>query len=213
MKRLDYTIINKETGEIFDLKDFIKKDNSFRITKQMVDFMLEQANSSEEIDTELLAKWVKITKLINGYGQIKLSGCQRNVDIEKKMIKEGMLYVYVAKIMYATHPFSCAIMLNRQTKVRSWKELWDLIDCKSRPTQIKIKKFLTENSLVRELVVYEGSRKKSKNFYLNPFLLRTSGYASQVAINCFKDCAKEGINLNSYAYRFLQCVGILDFHK
>lgn len=207
-----YILVNNETGEIVDINNLTIKSKE-KITKQIVDAMLKKANNLEEIDIKLLAKWIKMTKQINDYGQIKMMGVQRDVELEKMMIKEGILYVYVAKILYSTHPFSCAIMKNRQTKISTWTELWELIECNSRTMQQKVKKFLIDNSLVREMVVYKGGNKKSKEFYLNPFLLRTSGYSSQIAINCFKDCAKESINVNSYVYRFLQCVGILDDYK
>lgn len=210
MRNDKYTLINNETGEVVELNNFIKEKKKAKITKQLVDAMLKQANNLDDIDVDLLARWVRITQQINNYGQVKLLGAQRNIELEKEMINDATILCYVYRILYSTHPFSCAIMKNHKTKVSTWAELWELIDCKNKKTQSKIKKFLTEKSLVRELVVYEGANKKSKQFYLNPFLLRNSGYASQIAINCFKDYAKESINMNSYIYRFLQCVGILD---
>ncbi len=210
MKSIKFTIINEETGEIVELKDIISCQNNVKITKRMVDIMLSQSKNLEDIDKEMLYSWCKVTKQINNYGQVKLLGIQRQIELEKKMLEEGIIYVYVAKILYSAHPFSCAIMKNRKTKISSWTELWELINCKSRETQRKVKLFLINNNLVREVIINEGSSIKYRHFYLNPFLLRTSSYASQIAINCFQDCAKDGINMSTYAYRFLQCVGVID---
>lgn len=205
----NFLLIDEETGEIVKIKELLKDKGESKISKHLIDAMIKQCGSIKEVDVELLYLWVKITKQVNLYGQIRLHGSQRDVDLEKEMIKDATILCYVYRILYSTHPFNSAIMLSEREKVSSWNQLWELIDCKRKSTRAKVKKFLTENALVREIVVYEGNKKKSRQFYLNPFLLRTSGYASQVAINCFKDCANL-VQLDKYALLFLQCVGIID---
>ena len=186
------------------------KSSNFKINKKVVDNMLKTCKNNSEIDKDILATWLKITKELNDYGQFKIQGEFRNSDLEKVMLIDIILIGYVYRILNKTHPFSYAVMVNRKRKVSSWRELWEVIGCRARETQIKIKKFLVDNSIIREVVISDGDRYKKKQFYVNPFLLRKSAYASQVAINCFSDCAKEGINLSRYAFILLRCIGVID---
>lgn len=210
--KIPWTLINDETGEIINAGSLNKKEKRNIITKSIVDYMLNNSKKLEDIDIELLYKWLKITKEINEFGQIKIIGSQREEALEKKLIEDATILLYTYRILYNTHPFNCSVMLNQRTKIKSWGELWNLIGCTKRSSQQKVKKFLIENNLLREIVI-TCKNKKMKQFYLNPFLLRRSQYSSQVALNVFQDCAKEGVNINFYAYLFLQCTGIFEIEK
>lgn len=207
--KIQWVLVNEETGEIINTGSLDKNNRKNIITKSIVDYMLNNSKKLEDIDIELLYRWLKITKEINEYGQIKIIGSQRNETLERKLIEDATILLYTYRILYNTHPFNCSVMLNQKTKIKSWGELWTLIGCTKRSSQQKVKKFLIDNNLIRETVVI-CKNKKMKQFYLNPFLLRRSQYSSQVALNVFQDCAMQYKNINFYSHIFLQCVGIIE---
>lgn len=206
-----YELINSETGELVDIKNMLKNKSKSKVNKTIIDAMLEQADTIGDIDKDLLYMWLKITKEVNAYGQFKLIGEYRNGEFEKRALEDIVIFGYINRILMLSHPFTCALMKNHQTKIETWTEMWEMIDCKNKVTQRKVKKFITDYNIVREVIIKEADRTvKFKNLYFNPFLLRKASFISQIAINCFRDCAKESQNISSYVYRFLQCIGVLD---
>lgn len=206
-----YELINFETGELVDIKNMLKNKGKSKVNRTIIDAMLEQADTIGDIDKDLLYMWLKITKEVNAYGQFKLIGEYRNGEFEKRALEDIVIFGYINRILMLAHPFTCALMKNHQTKIETWTEMWEMIDCKNKVTQRKVKKFITDYNIVREVIIKEADRTvKFKNLYFNPFLLRKASFISQIAINCFRDCAKESKNISSYVYRFLQCIGVLD---
>ena len=206
-----YDLINSETGEIVDIKSMLKTKGKSKVNKTIIDAMLEQADNIGDIDKDLLYVWLKVTKEVNAYGQFKLIGEYRNSEFERRALDDIIVFGYINRILMLAHPFTCALMKNRQTKIETWTEMWEAIDCKNKLTQRKVKKFIADHNIVREGIGREADKTvKFKNLYFNPFLLRKASYISQISINCFKDCAKESQNISSYVYRFLQCIGVLD---
>lgn len=125
------------------------------------------------------------------------------------MIEDITITGYTMRIIDKAHPFSAMLKSNNKTFIGTWKELWDDIDCNSRQTQIKLKKFLTDNSIVREFKVHGKDGKLMNRLILNPFLFRGASYSSQIAVVVFQDFIKEAINMNTYPIRWLQSIGYI----
>lgn len=207
-------IINEETGEViqeFDIGENIEKNKSdYKLCKKVVDSMLEKATKLEEIDDDMLYTWCKITKQINDRGQIKLLGGYRDGNMEKKLIEDITVTGYTMRIIDLAHNFSCILMKNHKTSVKNWSELFELISCKNRITQQKVKKFCVSNNIIREIRVMGKDGIFVNKLILNPFLFRKASYSSQLAIMCYKDFIIEDINMSSYPLRWLQVMGYID---
>lgn len=204
-------IIDEETGEII-MEGRIDKGNIYNktINKAIVDKMLKNTqNSNQEIDIDLLYSWCKFIGDINNYGQIRILGAWHDEKVWKEMLQDIVVTGYTMRIIDATHNFSGIIMKNRQTPITTWGELWEIIQCSKRTTQQKIKKFLENNSLVREMKIISKSRTLEKRLILNPFLIRQAQHASQLSVICFNDFIKENININSYPLKWLQSLGYI----
>lgn len=83
MYRYREQVVNEETGEIVFSKP-ITLNKQIKIKKIMVDNMLKKAKTIEDLDSEMLYEWCRITKHINEYGQIQLLGLFRDKATEKK---------------------------------------------------------------------------------------------------------------------------------
>lgn len=207
-------IINEETGEViqeFAIGENVEKNKAdYKLCKKVVDSMLEKATKLEEIDEDMLYTWCKITKQINDRGQIKLLGGYRDGSMEKKLIEDITVTGYTMRIIDLAHNFSCILMKNHKTSVKNWSELFELISCKNRVTQQKVKKFCVSNSIIREIKVVGKDGVFANKLILNPFLFRKASYSSQLAIMCYKDFIIEDINMSSYPLRWLQAMGYID---
>ncbi len=207
-------IIDEDTGEII-MEGRIDKHcvYSKKINKIIVDKMIEDAQNNKGIDINMLYAWCKSTGDINDYGQIKLLGAWHDNNIWKEMLQDIVITGYTMRIIDITHNFSGIVMKNRQTPVKTWNELWESIQCSKRTTQQKIKKFLENNNLIREMRIYNKNKLLEKRLILNPFLIRQAQHASQLAIICFNDFIKENVNINSYPVKWLIALGYINSYK
>lgn len=204
-------IIDEETGEIV-MENKIKincQTSDKKVNKLIIDKMIEDAQNDKEIDIKLLYAWCKSTGDINDYGQIKLLGAWHDDKIWKEMLQDIIITGYTMRIIDTTHNFSGIIMKNRQTPVKTWKELWEVIQCSKKATQQRIKKFLDNNNIVREMRVYNKNKVLEKRLILNPFLIRQAHHASQLSIICFNDFIKTNVNINLYPVKWLQSLGYI----
>ena len=208
MSKYKQQIINDETGEIISESDIYSASDK-KLRKFIVDKMLEDAKCLEEIDSDMLYAWCKITKEINGYGQIKILGPYRDKETEKSMIEDITITGYTMRIIDKAHPFSGMIMKNRETFVSTWTDLWEEIGCTNKRTISKIKKFLTKNDIIREFKVGGDDGKLMKRLVVNPFLFRNAQHSSQISIIIFQDYIKESINMSCYPIRWLQRLGYI----
>ncbi|MGL5962147.1 MAG: hypothetical protein ACRCZ0_09395 [Cetobacterium sp.] len=207
MSEKSMRFVNMDTGEIIvELKDM---HSSKVIKKHIVDDMLNRAENVEDLDSAMLYAWCKITKEINGYGQIKLCGPFRDKATEKRMLEDITITGYAMRVFDKAHPFSGMLKSNHKSFISTWKELYDEIDCKKRGNQIKLKTFLIESNLVREFKVGGIDGKLVKRMIVNPFLVRGATHSSQVSIMVFQDCISEGSNIGTYPIRWLQSLGYL----
>lgn len=211
MKKINekFTIINEETGEIYDFENTILLKEKPRITKYIIDKMLETANNPNDIDSGLLYLWLKITKQVNEYGQFQVLGAYRDRAFEKEILKDITITGYIMRIIDLAHDFSGILMKNRQTSVKGWTELWECIDCKNSTTQRKIKNTIISMELIREYKCVGKNGLIDKKLILNPFLIRKASYSSQLSIMMYKDKIKAGSNLSIYIIRFLQATGYI----
>lgn len=92
-----------------------------------------------------------------GENQSWYIGLKPDIYIEL-LEKDSLMFTYVLKIGLLTDK-KFVIKINRQTRAKSWKEIYSNIECRSRAIQIRLKKFLTDNNLI---VV------ENKVFKLNP---------------------------------------------
>ncbi|MDY2630075.1 MAG: hypothetical protein SOV85_01790 [Clostridium sp.] len=205
-----FTIVNEHTGEIYSFENDIDKKMKPKLTKYIVDKMLESAESLEDIDIDLLWQWMKMTDLVNRYSQFQVLGAYRSKEFEKMLAEDFTMLGYTTRIILLAHNFSNILMKNRQTSIKNWTELWECINCKDIRTQQKVKKFILKYDIVRELVAYDSNKNvKIKKFVLNPFMFRHAQYTSQLAVATFGDKVAEGINMSTYIVRFLQATGII----
>lgn len=198
-----------ETGEFITEVDMKDTKATKRITKAMIDKMLEEANVENEIDSNMLYGWCKIIGDINGYGQIRLNGAFRDIEFEKKMAEDITITGYTIRIFHAAHPFS-GLLKGENGFLTTWTDLWATIACTGRGNQIKLKRFLQENDLVREFKVGGRDGKLVKRLIVNPFLMRGASHTSQVSMMAFQDCIKEGVNAPIYPIRWLQSLGYIN---
>lgn len=207
-------VVNDETGEVVheDVlgKNIDKSKSEYKLCKKVVDSMLEKASKLDEIDEDMLYSWCKITKQINDKGQIKLLGSYRDGKVEKRLIENITVTGYTMRIIDLAHNFSCILMKNHKTSVKNWTELFELISCKDKTTQQKVKKFCISNSVIREIKVTGKDGVFTNKLILNPFLFRKANYSSQLAVMCYKDFVVEGINMSCYPLRWLQAMGYMD---
>lgn len=75
------------------------------------------------------------------------------------------------RIIDLAHNFSCILMKNHKTSVKNWTELFELISCKDKTTQQKVKKFCISNSVIREIKVTGKDGVFTNKLILNPFYL------------------------------------------
>jgi len=206
--KLIQTITNPETGEVLYEETIILKKDS-KVTKAMVDKMLSEAKSEADIDTNMLYVWCRITKSINSYGQIQTFGNKLNDGVEDLLLEEGVVCAYVLKAIKLAHPFSCILKSNHKRFINTWKELYEAIGCRGRKEQIRVKKFLTDNGLIDMFRINSGGREVVKRLVLNPYLYKGASHSGQIACILWQGYAKEGININIYAYRWLQGMGYI----
>jgi len=203
-----YKVINMETGEVINNKYDVGRTE--KITKYKVDNMLTIAKSVADLDTNMLYRWCRITKAINIYGQIQMLGSKLNNDIEGILIEEGIVCSYVLKAIKLSHPFSYILMKNHKSFINSWKELWEAIGCLgNKRIQKKIKKFLVDNGLINKFKLSLGNEKVVSRIILNPYLYKGSSHSGQIACIVWQGYAKPSINVNQYAYKWLQGMGYI----
>lgn len=207
-------IINEETGEVLDENILTTKNKvnspAMKLTKQIVDNMLKKASNINDFNEDMLYAWCKITKEINDRGQIKLLGGYINKETNTNMLDDITITGYTLRIINKAHNFSCILMKNHQTSISTWGELFEEISCKDRKTQKKVKNFLVDNRIIRDIKLKNMKGVDEKKFILNPFLFRGASYSSQIAIMLFQDFIKEGINMKSYPLRWLQSRGYIN---
>lgn len=202
--------INEETGEVLAEEIIANPEISKSLKKKIVDDMLGNAESIDDIDSNMLYAWCKITKEINHYGQIRLLGSYRDSGTEKKLIEDITLTGYVMRIIDKAHNFSGMLKSNHKTFITTWTKLWEDIGCgTNKRTQSKIKKFLVAHSIVREFKIGGVDGKLVNRLILNPFLFRGASHSSQISVMVFQDFIKESINMNSYPIRLLQSWGYI----
>lgn len=210
-----YTIINEDTGEMFELNDIKDKRGKLKITKIMVDNMLKNAKTLEDIDIELLYVWLKITKILNTYNQVQIFGHYISIEYFKLSYVNVTLFGYTSRLVEYANTYTNILMKNHKTPFRTWKEIYEELGITNKNTQTKFKKFCETYDLVR---IEKTLRTKDNNkfitrFILNPFIIRKCSHIGQIAISRFQDYAKESSNISSYAYRFLQCMGVVDDYE
>lgn len=207
-----YIILNEKTGELINFESLSSKEK-ISITKKMVDDMLKNSKNIEDIDMTLLYSWLKVTKLVNEVGQIKLLGQYISIDYFKLSREDVLLFGYASRLLETMNGYTNILMKNHKTPFRNWKEIYVSLGVTSKTTQTKLKKFCEDFDLVRidKTLRTKQDNKFTTRYIVNPFIIRKSAYISQIALARFQDCAKESININSYVYRFLQCVGVFDW--
>lgn len=203
MAKYKTLVVEEETGRIIKEESICDTQNSV-LRKIIIDNMLNEATKIEDIDKDMLYAWCRITNEVNDRGQVKILGDHMELIKDDKLKEDITIAGYTVRIIGLAHPFSGLLKKNRQTFITTWTELWEEIGCTGRKTQITLKKFLTQNSIIREFNAGKGKR-----FILNPFLARGASYSSQVAISVFEDYIKEGINMNTYPIRLLQSWGLI----
>lgn len=204
------TIVNEETGQL--IEDVVVEASSEKstINKKIVDTMLKDSKCVEDVDAKLLYEWCKITGEINNYGQIRLQGRHLDREFQKMMIEDMATHFYISKIFMTAHPFSGILMKNRQTHIDNWTELWNEVGISDSKIKARVKKFLIDNEALRITKITGRADKADKTvFIINPFLFRDATYSSQVSIFTFGDFAKEGVNVNTYSFKYLQTLGLL----
>lgn len=204
------TIVNEETGQLIEDVVLDTSEKKGTINKKIVDTMLQDAKCIEDIDAKLLYEWCKITGEINNYGQIRLQGRHLDREFQKMMIEDMATHFYISKVFMTAHPFSGILMVNRQAHIKNWTELWEAVEITSSKIKARVKKFLLDNKALRIIKIIGKADNVDKIvFVINPFLFRDAIYSSQVSIFTFGDFAKEGTNINTYSFRYLQALGLL----
>lgn len=198
-----------------NIEQILDKNTKAKITKCMVDDMLQNAETLEDIDMDLLYTWLKITKTVNNYGQIKLLGQYITTEYFNLSKEDVLLFGYTSRLLSCMNSYTNILMKNHKTPFRTWKEIYEHIGVKSKTTQTRLKQFCEKWDLVRidKTLRTKDDKKFTTRFIVNPFLTRKGTYIGQIAIARFQDWAKEGINMNCYVYRFLQCVGVIDNYE
>lgn len=213
--KLKHIIVNDDTGEILseevtNMKNNLSKKN-IKLCKKMVDTMLEKSSKGEPLDKNMLYTWCKITKEFNNYGQVKLLGGFRDTEFEKKLVQDIIMTGYTMRVIVLSHPFSGFLQSDKKIFIETWSQLYNEIGIgNSKATQSKVKKFLVENSIVREFKIGGKNGKLVKRLILNPFLARKGAYTSQITAMVFQDFIQEGVNMSCYPLRWLQAMGYMD---
>lgn len=171
-----------------------------KATKEIIDEMID----SGSVDVRVLYQYLRKTKVINAYGQIKTYNIYKlDDDLENVLINEGVLFAHVYKCIKLAHPFTHILKKNHMTQIKTWGELWDSISCSNIRTQQKVKKFLEENKLIKCVPIKKDNGTTQNLFVLNPYLYKNSSHAGQFACIVWQECAKPNININFYAYMWL----------
>lgn len=210
-----YTLIDNETGEFLDInKDFVeseKQDCKQKITKLMVDKMLANTKSLEDVDMNMLYSWLKMSNAFNRYNQIRLFGHWISMDFIRMSELNPLYYGYASRLLENTHTFTNILMKNHQIWLTTWGELYEVVGIKSRNTRSKFKKFCLENDIIRvdKALRTKDSHKFTTRFIVNPYLIRKSSHIGQIAVARFSDVACASVNTNSYALKYLELTGVV----
>lgn len=205
----DLVVVDLTTGEIKNEIDITDAISRSKVTRDQVDTMLYEADGATDLDVKLLYKWCKITKGINRYGQIQTFGNKLNDEVEDLLLEEGVVCAYVIKAIKSAHPFSGILKNNHKSFMSTWKELYKHINCNGRKEQIKVKKFLVENGLIDMFKINIRGKEIVSRLVLNPYLYKGASHSGQISCILWQSYAKESININMYAYRWLQGMGYI----
>lgn len=209
-QKKSYIVMDEETGEVIDLKTLELKTQK-KIMKKMVDHMLTNAKSSEDVDMKLLYSWCKLTGNINDWGQIKLQGEFISTDYFNLSKEDVLLFGYSARLIGLANNYTNILMKNHKTPYKNWKEIYESIGISKRQTQLKFKKFCEKQDLVRKVKAFKESddKKSITRYVLNPFIIRKGCFISQFTLTVFSDYVVEGKNLDTYVFKFLYQIGLL----
>lgn len=210
-KKENWVLINEDTGEVIDLNCLELKSKK-KVMKSMVDYMLKNAKSKEDVDMKLLYTWCKLTGNINDWGQIKLKGEFISTDYFNLSKEDVLLFGYSARLIELANNYTNILMKNHKTAFKTWSEIYEAIGVLNKSTQSKFKKFCEKYDLVRKVKAYKnvGDKKAMTKYVLNPFIVRKGSFISQFTLAVFSDCVSNGRNIDDYAFRFLNQIGILN---
>lgn len=206
-----YTVIDNQTGEFLEISDKAQIKNNFKVTKKLVDKMLSEAKTIEDVDMDMLYTWLKVTKAFNKYNQVKLLGHYISMDFIKLSRENTVLYSYASRLLEITHTFTNIIMKNKQSWITTWTELYEELGIKSPNTQMSFKKFCIKFDIIRvdKTLRTKDSNKFTTRLIVNPFLIRKASHIGQVSLARYSDLAKGSINTDSYALKYLELTGII----
>ena len=210
-KKENWVLMNEDTGEVIDLNGLELKSKK-KVMKSMVDYMLKNASSKDDVDMKLLYTWCKLTGNINDWGQIKLKGEFISTDYFNLSKEDVLLFGYSARLIELANNYTNILMKNHKTSVKTWAEIYEAIGVSKKSTQSKLKKFFEKYDLVRKVKAYKnvGDKQAMAKYVLNPFIIRKGSFVSQFTLAVFSDCVSEGKNIDDYAFRFLSQIGILN---
>lgn len=155
---------------------------------------------------KLLYAYLKTTRNINEYSQIKVNGRWIDHDIMNAILNDMTVFGYVHKIISLAHTYSMIIKKSREKNITTWAELFETVGCKDRKMQSRVKAALVSNKLIAELKTeFKGTTEKV--FIINPFIYRKSAFVSQIALHAFRKDIDGYID--GYALTWLKAIGIV----
>lgn len=207
-RKILITKVDLETGEVISEREMIPNQKDWgKCLKKRTDFMLNHAKGIEDLDSDLLYRYCKSTKIINKYGQIQTFGNKLDDKIEDKLLEEGAICCYVLKTIKLAHPFSHFLRISQRNFISNWNELWDEIGCSDSKMRKRVKDFLVNNNLIKKARLINEDEEVLSRLVLNPYLYKNSSHAGQYACMVWQKSAIPSVNVNSYAYAWLQSMG------
>lgn len=211
MERETYDItVTNQSGEIVYYR---QTDNCpiVSVKKYETDKMLLLAKKVSDLDKDMLLSYCYSSRRINTYMQIKTYGynfISHSLMKKLKQKENKIVMTYILSIIETVHFATYKMMKNKKTKIKSWGELFELIECTNKNNQAKIKKFLVDNNVVRKVKL-----KKEEDFVLifNPFLCKKGKYAGLDACITFSDFMVRNENVDPYCYMYLVAIGEKEF--
>lgn len=175
------------------------------VSRANVDIALSKDELNDD-DVKLLFSYLKATRNINQYSQVKVNGKWIDDSVMDVILQDHTAFGYVHKVLRLAHEYSMLLKKNRQTNINTWYDLFDTIGCTDKRMQSRVKAALLNSKLLAILrTEYNGTTEKV--FIVNPFIYRRSAFVSQIALYAFSSDVKNYVD--GYTYSWLKAIGIV----
>ena len=207
-KKIQYTnIVINDLGEIvFEENIDLNKKNK-TINKSILKNILQNNNLDKEQKISKIQQYLYCIGECNksNVNQYLLKDCFKYIkEIDKNIIQELKgLSIYVIKLYSIADSFNYCLKINRQTRCKTWEDIFKAIELKNITNQQKFKKFCIKNNLIRILIKDLGTTQE-KYFYFNPNYKKNSCFVADNTLWLYLDIIEKNKTVNEFVIDLLK---------